>query len=60
MTQLRHCPLCPEVAQRLFSLGIVPVGSTSEEFAEMLRKDRALYAEATRAAGIPLMEPAGQ
>lgn len=50
----------PEVAQRLFTLGIVPVGSTPEEFAEVLRKDRALYAEAIRAAGIPMMNPAGQ
>jgi tripartite-type tricarboxylate transporter receptor subunit TctC len=50
----------PEVAQRLFTLGIVPVGSTPEEFAEVLKKDRALYAGAIRAAGIPLMNPAGQ
>jgi tripartite-type tricarboxylate transporter receptor subunit TctC len=50
----------PEVAQRLAGLGIVPVGSTPEEFAEVLRKDRALYAEAIKAAGIPLMNPAGQ
>jgi tripartite-type tricarboxylate transporter receptor subunit TctC len=50
----------PEVAERLRSLGIVPVGSTPEHFAEVLRKDRALYVEAIRSAGIPLIEPAGQ
>lgn len=50
----------PEVAQRLTSLGIVPVGSTAAEFAEVLRKDRGLYAEAMRAAGIPLTEQTGQ
>jgi tripartite-type tricarboxylate transporter receptor subunit TctC len=50
----------PEVAQRLASLGIDPVGSTAAQFAEVLKKDRALYAEAIRAAGIPLLEPAGQ
>ncbi len=50
----------PELAERLHSLGIVPVGSTPEEFTEVLRRDRALYAEAIKAAGIPLMSPAGQ
>src|SRR5262249_26169703 len=50
----------PEVVERLASLGVVPVGSTPGEFATVLRNDRALYAEAIRAAGIPLMEPAGQ
>ena len=53
----REALAIPEVAQRLFNLGIVPVGSTPAEFAEVLRKDRALYAEAIRAAGIPLMAP---
>jgi len=56
----REALAIPEVADRLQSLGVVPVGSTPEEFAEVLRKDRTLYAEAIRAAGIPLMEPAGQ
>jgi tripartite-type tricarboxylate transporter receptor subunit TctC len=56
----REALAVPEVAQRLYALGIVPVGSTPEEFAEVLRKDRALYAEAIKAAGIPLMNPAGQ
>jgi tripartite-type tricarboxylate transporter receptor subunit TctC len=49
-----------EVAARLQNLGIVPVGSTPEQVAEVLRKDRALYAEAIRSAGMPLIEPAGQ
>jgi tripartite-type tricarboxylate transporter receptor subunit TctC len=48
----------PEVAERLAGLGVIPVGSTPAQFAEGLRKDRALYAEAIKAAGIPLMEPA--
>jgi tripartite-type tricarboxylate transporter receptor subunit TctC len=56
----REALAIPEVAQRLYSLGIVPVGSTPEEFAEVLLKDRALYAEAIKSAGIPLMNPAGQ
>jgi tripartite-type tricarboxylate transporter receptor subunit TctC len=56
----REALAVPEVAARLQTLGIVPVGSTPEQFAEVLRKDRALYAEAIRSAGIPLMEPAGQ
>ena len=56
----REALAVPEVAARLQTLGIVAVGSTPEQFAEVLRKDRALYAEAIRSAGIPLMEPAGQ
>jgi tripartite-type tricarboxylate transporter receptor subunit TctC len=56
----REALAVPEVAERLRSLGIVPVGSTPEQFAEVLRKDRALYVEAIRSAGIPLIEPAGQ
>ncbi len=43
----------PDVAARLAALGVVPVGSTPEEFAAVLRKDRAFYADAIRAAGIP-------
>ncbi len=43
----------PEVAARLAALGVMPVGSTPEEFAAVLRKDRAFYADAIRAAGIP-------
>jgi tripartite-type tricarboxylate transporter receptor subunit TctC len=53
----REALALPEVAERLASLGVVPVGSTPEEFAAVLRKDRGLYAEAIRSAGIPLMEP---
>jgi tripartite-type tricarboxylate transporter receptor subunit TctC len=61
MTQAtRETLAIPEVAARLAGLGIVPVGSTAEEFADVLRNDRALYAEAIRSAGIPLMNPAGQ
>ncbi len=56
----REALAVPEVAERLENLGVVPVGSTPEEFAEVLRKDRALYAEAIKAAGIPLIDPAGQ
>jgi len=56
----REALAIPEVAERLANLGAVPVGSTPAEFAEVLRQDRALYAEAIRAAGIPLIEPAGQ
>ena len=50
----------PDVAERLAGLGVVAVGSAPEEFAAVLKKDRALYAEAIKSAGIPLMEPAGQ
>jgi tripartite-type tricarboxylate transporter receptor subunit TctC len=56
----REALALPEVAERLASLGVVSVGSTPKEFADVLRKDRALYAEAIRAAGIPLIESAGQ
>jgi tripartite-type tricarboxylate transporter receptor subunit TctC len=54
----REALAIPEVGERLAGLGVVPVGSTPEEFTEVLRKDRALYAEAIRSAGIPLMAPA--
>ena len=46
----------PQVAERLLGLGAVPVGSTAAEFAALLRKDRALYTDAIRAAGIPMIE----
>ncbi len=45
----------PEVAERLAGLGIVPVGSTPAAFADVLKKDRAFYADAIRSAGIPLI-----
>ncbi len=48
----------PDVAARLASLGAVPVGSTPAELAALLAKDRALYADAIRAAGIPMIDPA--
>jgi tripartite-type tricarboxylate transporter receptor subunit TctC len=54
---IRETIAIPEVAERLSGLGIIPVGSTPAQFAEVLRKDRTLYAEAIRSAGIPLMEP---
>jgi len=53
----RETPAIPAVAERLHSLGIVPVGSTAAEFADVIEKDRTLYAEAIRSAGIPLMKP---
>jgi tripartite-type tricarboxylate transporter receptor subunit TctC len=46
----------PEVAERLFTLGIVPVGSTPADFAKVLSRDRDFYADAIRSAGIPLIE----
>jgi tripartite-type tricarboxylate transporter receptor subunit TctC len=53
----RETTAIPEVAERLHDLGIVPVGSTAAEFSEVIEKDRTLYAEAIRSAGIPLMKP---
>jgi len=44
----------PEVAERLSALGVVAAGSSPAEFAALLKKDRAFYADAIRAAGIPL------
>jgi len=46
----------PEVVERLFNLGVVPAGTTPAEFADVLKRDRALYADAIRSAGIPLIE----
>jgi tripartite-type tricarboxylate transporter receptor subunit TctC len=45
-----------DVAERLFSLGTVPAGSTPTEFAEVLMRDRAFYADAIKSAGIPMIE----
>ena len=42
----------PEVAQRYTTLGIDPVGSTPEEYAEQNRADFEKYAKAVRAAGV--------
>ena len=50
----QHALRRPEVAARLAGLGAVPVGSTPGEFAAVLAKDRAFYAEAIKAAGIPM------
>lgn len=44
------------VAERLLSLGAVPVGSIPMEFAVVLMRDRALYRDAIKSAGIPLAE----
>jgi tripartite-type tricarboxylate transporter receptor subunit TctC len=46
----------PQISERLSSLGAVAVGSTPAEFAAVLRRDRALYTDAIRAAGIPMIE----
>jgi len=50
----------PEVVDRLFNLGAVPVGTSPAEFAEVLKRDRVLYADAIRSAGIPLIETGRQ
>ena len=52
----REALALPQVAERLSSLGAVAVGSTPAEFAAVLTKDRALYTDAIRAAGIPMIE----
>jgi tripartite-type tricarboxylate transporter receptor subunit TctC len=54
----REALALPQVAERLSGLGAEPVGSTAAEFAALLRKDRALYTDAIRAAGIPMIESA--
>ncbi len=46
----------PEVAARMSALGAVPVGSTPAEFGALLDKDRALYTDAIKSAGIPMIE----
>jgi tripartite-type tricarboxylate transporter receptor subunit TctC len=52
----RDVLLRPDVVQRLASLGVVQVGSTPAEFAEVLRKDRAFYAEAMTSAGVRMID----
>jgi tripartite-type tricarboxylate transporter receptor subunit TctC len=44
----------PDVRQRLVNLGIRPIGSNSDDFAEFLRKDRAKWDGVIRAANIRL------
>jgi tripartite-type tricarboxylate transporter receptor subunit TctC len=56
----REATIHPEVVDRLFNLGAVPVGSTPAEFADVLKRDRTLYADAIRSAGIPLIETGRQ
>jgi tripartite-type tricarboxylate transporter receptor subunit TctC len=48
----------PAVDERLASLGAVPASASPADFAEVLRKDRAFYADAIRSAGIPLIDSA--
>jgi tripartite-type tricarboxylate transporter receptor subunit TctC len=50
----------PEVVERLFNLGGVPVGTSPADFADLLKRDRILYADAIRSAGIPLIETGRQ
>jgi hypothetical protein len=46
----------PAVDERLSSLGAVAADASPAEFAEVLRKDQAFYADAIRSAGIPLLD----
>jgi tripartite-type tricarboxylate transporter receptor subunit TctC len=46
----------PAVDERLSSLGAVPADTSPAQFAEVLRKDQAFYADAIRSAGIPLVD----
>jgi len=43
----------PDNVKRLDSLGIEPVGSTPQEFAEVMSRELALYREAIEATGLP-------
>jgi tripartite-type tricarboxylate transporter receptor subunit TctC len=42
----------PEIKQRLISLGIMPVGSTSKELATIIEEDKTFYADAIKIAGL--------
>ena len=44
----------PEGRARLTALSLVPTGTTSEEFAELLRKDMEVWAEVVRKSGVKL------
>ncbi len=46
----------PVLAERLNALGIKPVGSTPEAFAQIIAKERPLYREAVDAAGLKMEE----
>ena len=46
----------PDVSSRLASLGVVQVGSTPAEFAALIEKDRGLYAEAMKSAGVRMID----
>jgi tripartite-type tricarboxylate transporter receptor subunit TctC len=43
----------PQMSERLSGLGILPGGQSAEEVAAVFRQDRASFAEAVKAAGIP-------
>jgi tripartite-type tricarboxylate transporter receptor subunit TctC len=44
----------PAVAQRLVQLGVDPIGSTPQEFADTIRADIALWADAVKAANLKI------
>jgi tripartite-type tricarboxylate transporter receptor subunit TctC len=44
------------IAVRLSELGVVPSGSSSAEFAAVLKQDKKFYADAIKAAGIPMVD----
>jgi tripartite-type tricarboxylate transporter receptor subunit TctC len=46
----------PVLAQKLNAIGIKPVGSTPEAFAQIIEKERPLYREAVDAAGLKMEE----
>lgn len=50
--QVARILLKPEVAQKFYDVGLVPVGSTSEEFATMLKHDAKIWAEIATAGKI--------
>ena len=53
-TQIAKAMREPDVQQRLVDLGVRPIASTPEEFAEFLKKDRAKWDGVIRAANIRL------
>lgn len=53
-TQIAKALREPDVQQRLVELGVRPIGSSPEEFAEFLKKDRAKWDGVIRAANIRL------
>lgn len=53
-TQTANALREPDVQQRLLDLGVRPIGSTPDEFAAFLKKDRAKWDGIIRAANIRL------